>query len=174
MSALSNKSFSRPEVVKGGKSEIPARLVTPFEEMDRMFDRYFSGFLPRSWLRPLRSNFPELGDLETLELRAPKVDIVERDDEIVVRAEIPGISKDDLDISVTDSSVTIKGSTKHEEKEEKGDYYRKEISQASFARTVALPNYVDADNVKAVFNDGVLELKLPKVTKSKRRTITVE
>jgi HSP20 family protein len=104
----------------------------------------------------------------------PKVDVIERDDEVIVKAELPGVDKKDLDVSVTENSVTIKGTTSHEEKEEKGDYYRCEISRDAYARTVALPSYVDADKAKANFKDGVLELKLPKVEKSKRRSIEIK
>lgn len=104
----------------------------------------------------------------------PKVDVIDRDDEVVVRAEIPGVAKDDLDISVTDNTVTIKGETKRESKEEKGDYYRCEISRGTFARTLPLPANVDSDSAKAKFEDGVLELTIPKVEKAKRRTIKVD
>ena len=75
---------------------------------------------------------------------------------------------------MSDNTVTIKGSVKHEEKEEKGDYYRREISEGSYARTVMLPAEVDGSKAKAKFNDGLLELTLPKLEKSKRRSIAVE
>ena len=103
----------------------------------------------------------------------PRVDIVERDDELVVKAELPGVDKKDLDVSVTENAVTIKGSTSHEEKEEKGDYYRCEISSGAYSRTLALPSDVEADKAKANFKDGVLELTLPKLKKAKRHTIKV-
>ena len=85
-----------------------------------------------------------------------------------------GIEKDDLDISVSDNLLTIKGETKHEEKEEKGEYYRCEISRGTFSRTVALPSDVDSEGGKAKFKDGVLELTLPKIEKTKRRSIKIE
>jgi HSP20 family protein len=93
---------------------------------------------------------------------------------VVIKAELPGVEKKDLDVSVTETSVTIKGTTSHEEKEEKGDFYRCEISRGAYARTVGLPSYVDADKAKASFKDGVLELTLPKVEKSKRRSIEIK
>ena len=68
--------------------------------------------------------------------KTPSVDVIERDNEIMVKAELPGVDKKDLDISVTSNTVTIKGSTSHEEKEEKGDYYRCEISRGSYSRTL--------------------------------------
>ena len=91
-----------------------------------------------------------------------------------MKAEVPGIKKEDIEVSVTDNTITIKGSTRREEKEEKGEYYRCEISRGSFARTVALPDNVDSSKVKATFKEGVLEVVMPKVEKSKRRTIAVE
>jgi HSP20 family protein len=109
-----------------------------------------------------------------MELRAPAVDVVERDEEVVVRAEVPGVEKKDVDVSITASSVTIKGETRREEKEEKGEYYRCEISRGAFSRTVSLPASVDPDKAKASFKDGILEITLPKVEKAKRRTLKLD
>ncbi|OGI37022.1 MAG: heat-shock protein Hsp20 [Candidatus Muproteobacteria bacterium RBG_16_64_10] len=145
----------------------PARALSPFEEMDRMFDQYFR----RGWMRPWRFEWPSFPEASLPEMKLPKVDVVDRESELVVKAEMPGVEKNDLDISVSDNTVTIKGSTRHEEKEEKGDYYRCEISRGAFSRTVALPANVDGGKAKANFRDGVLELVLPKVEKSKRHSI---
>jgi HSP20 family protein len=152
----------------------PARALTPFEEMDRMLDRFFEGALPRGWLRPLRWERPLLGELTAAEARMPHVDLVERDEEVVLRAEVPGVEKKDIDVSITGNSVTIKGQTRHEEKEEKGEYYRCEISRGAFSRTVALPAPVDPDRANASFKDGILEITLPKVEKAKRRTLKLD
>ena len=165
--AKEEKKESKQELQKAE----PKRALSPFEEMDRLFEDYFS----RGWMRPFRWEWPSLGELaKPFEGKMPKVDVIERDDEVVVKAELPGVEKKDLDVSVTENSVTIKGTTSHEEKEEKGNYYRCEISRGAYARTVALPSYVDADKAKASFKDGVLELTLPKVEKSKRRSIEIK
>ena len=165
--AKEEKKESKQELQKAE----PRRALSPFEEMDRMFEDFF----PRGWMRPFRWEWPSLGEMaKPFEGKMPKVDVIDRDDEVVVKAELPGVEKKDLDVSVTETSVTIKGTTSHEEKEEKGDYYRCEISRGAYARTVALPSYVDADKAKASFKDGVLELKLPKVKKSKRRSIEIK
>lgn len=149
----------------------PTRSLSPFEEMDRLMESFF----PRQWLRPFRWEMPSWAELGApLEIRTPRVDVIDRDNDIVVKAEIPGVKKEDLDVSMTDTTVTIKGSTSHEEKQEKGNYYRCEISRGAFSRTVALPANVDTDKAKAVFNDGILELTIPKVEKAKRKSITVE
>lgn len=141
------------------------RALSPFEEMEQMLDQYFRG----SWLRPWRSDWPALQ-----EIKFPKVDVMDREAEIVVKAEVPGVDKKDLDVSVSEDSVTIKGETRHEEKKEDGDYYRCEISRGSFSRTVALPSSVDGSKAKVDFKDGMLELTLPKIARSKRHTIKVE
>jgi len=149
----------------------PTRALGPIDEMDRWFENVF----PRGWMRPFRNEWPSWGELAApLETRLPKVDVIDRDDEVLVRAEIPGVEKEDLDVSVSDNAITIKGQTRSEEKEEKGDYYRCEITRGAFARTVALPDVVDSEKVKAKFKDGVLELTLPKVEKAKRHSIRID
>lgn len=161
------------ETKKEAKTELQkaeaAHVLSPFEEMDRLFDSYFS----RGWLRPFQ--FPSLSKMAApFEGRTPNIDLIDRDNEFVIKAELPGVDKKDLDISVSQNSVTIKGTTRHEEKEEKGDYYRCEISRGSYARTMALPADVDEEHSKATFKDGVLELTLPKLKKTKRHSIKVE
>jgi HSP20 family protein len=152
----------------------PARALSPFEEMERVMQRMVEGFAP-GWALPSRWERPLWRELAApFEGKAPTVDVVDREDVVVVRAELPGVEKKDLDVTMSDNTVTIKGSVKHEEKEEKGDYYRREISEGSYARTVMLPAEVDGSKAKAQFKDGLLELTLPKVEKSKRRSIAVE
>lgn len=149
----------------------PARTLSPFEEMERLFEGYF----PRGWMHPSHWERPSWGELAApFEGKMPRVDIVEHDEEVIVKAELPGVDRKDLDISVTENTVTIKGSTSQEEKEEKGDYYRSEISRGTYSRTLALPSDVAADKAKAKFKDGVLELTLPKMKKAKRHSIKVE
>jgi HSP20 family protein len=145
--------------------------LSPFEEMDRMFDDYFS----RGLLSPFRFEWPFQHKLAApFEGKAPRVDLVERDDDILIKAELPGVDKRDLEISLTSTTVSIKGTTHHEEKEEKGDYYRSEISRGSYSRTLALPVEVDEEKAKATLKDGVLELTLPKAEKAKKRTVKIE
>lgn len=168
------KSSKKPAETKGrelSEQTTQARPLTPFEEMDRIMDSFF----PRRWLHPFRWDLPSMSELGApFDLKSPGVDIIERDNEVIVKAEVPGVAKEDLDVSVTDNSVTIKGSTSHEEKEEKGDYYRSEIRRGSFSRTVALPSSVDSDKAKATFKDGILELIIPKVEKSRRKSVTID
>jgi len=151
------------------KTTEPTRSLSTFEEIERLFDNIW----PRGWVQPWHWDRTLFSDLARMELQAPKVDIVDRDNEILVKAEVPGVAKGDLQVSVSDNTVTIKGETRHEEKEEKGDYYRREMRRGSFSRTVALPSNVDGSKAKAQFKDGVLQLTLPKVEASKRVAVKI-
>lgn len=149
----------------------PVHAMAPFEEMERMFD----SFLRRSWLRPWRLDWPALPEIaDVLTTRFPKVDVIDQEADVLVRAEVPGVEKKDLDISVAEDSVTIKGSSRRETEESKGDYYRHELATGTFSRTIDLPAVVDGAKAKASFKDGILELSLPKVEKAKRHTVSVE
>lgn len=149
----------------------PRRMLSPFEEMDRLFERV----LPRGWLRPMAWESPLLSEFaEPFEMRPPRVDIFDGEDNVIIRAEIPGVDKKDLEISVNDTSATIKGKFMREAKEEKGEYYRCEIGSGEFSRTLTLPCAVDGSKASAHLKDGLLELTLPKVEKSKRHTIKID
>jgi HSP20 family protein len=152
----------------GAVQKASSRMMRPYEDMDRLFDDFF----PRGWLRPLRERMAELS--LPWEGKMPKVDVVDRDNEVVVRAEVPGVNKEDLEISVTGNLFTIRGQTRREEKEEKGDYYRCEVSQGSFTRTLTLPAEVTEAGAKAQLKDGMLEVTLPKAEQAKKRAIKVE
>jgi HSP20 family protein len=148
-----------------------SRSLSPFAEMEQMFEQMFS----QNWMRPFNWDLPSYGRLaQPFTGKMPKVDVIDRDNEILVRAELPGVDKKDVDISLANNTVTIKGSSKHQEKEEKGDFYRCEISQGTFSRTLTLPADVDTDKAKANFKDGLLELVLPKLQAAQKRNIKVE
>ncbi len=145
------------------------QILNPFEEMNRMFDQFFGN----GWMRPWRYSWPSLPELALPEMNAPKVDVIDREAEVLIKAELPGVDKKDLDISMGENTVTIKASTMHEEKAEQGDFFRHEISNGTFSRTVVLPAPVDGARAKAVFKDGVLELTVPKVEAAKRHTVKI-
>ena len=149
----------------------PVRMVSPFDEMDRLFDRLLAR---RGWMRPWRTDWPSVGEIGWAEPRAPRVDVVDREDDIVMRAEVPGIDKRDIEISVGEDSVTLRGETRREEREDAGDLYRCEISRGAFSRTVGLPASVDGSKAKAVFRDGVLTLTMPKVERARRHTVRID
>ena len=92
---------------------------------------------------------------------------------MVVKAEIPGISKDDLNVSLTEDSLTISGEKKQEEKVEKKDFHRVERSYGSFSRSFRLPDNVDGSKAKASFKDGVLEVRIPKTKATKQKKIPI-
>ncbi|EHQ53670.1 heat shock protein Hsp20 [Ectothiorhodospira sp. PHS-1] len=143
-------------------------LFTPFDEIERLFD----DLVPSTLFRLSRS--PITRNLVDNPARTPSVDLIERDNEIVLRAEVPGIDKEHLDTSVDEKSVTIRGDVTHEEQESEGDYYRCEIARGEFARSVPLPFAIDADKARASLKDGVLELVMPKLEGSKRRKIKIK
>ena len=158
--------------VKTGKpsEKLPARTGRRFDDFEDFLDQV----MPRGWFPSMR--WPRLftPELETLAAGCPKVDVIDRDNEIVVKAEIPGVRKEDIRVSLTGNVMTIKGETKREEKEEKGDYYRCEISRGEFSRMLTLPAEVDESKAKAELHDGVLEITLPKAETARKRDIKVE
>ena len=103
----------------------------------------------------------------------PKVDIYDEDNHIVVKAELPGVDKDDIVVDIKDRVLTLKGerSTDNEVKED--DYYRKERSYGRFERRFALPGDVNADDIKAEYKDGLLKIDIPKLEQNKPKQITV-
>ena len=171
----------RTEMQKGGGNgpTQPMRHLSPIEDMERLFEGFFGNEWPRpmqwEWPRLMRMRAPFESQLARADVaRMPHVDIVDREAEILVRAELAGVDKKDLDISVTDNTLTIKGSSRKETKSEEGEYHRCEIAQGAFARTMTLPCAVAGDKAKATFKDGLLELVLPKVEPAKRSAIKVE
>jgi HSP20 family protein len=171
---------------RGEPIEAPAQTqtpagesLTPWQEMDRVFE----DFLERKWPAALRDwprlpEWPRLGQWPRVEKisgllteKMPSIDIMDRDKEVVVRAEVPGIDKKDLDVSIAERTLTIRGTSRQEEKKEDADFFRHEIKTGSFSRSVLLPAEVDATKAKASFKDGVVELTLPKVRASKRQSI---
>ncbi|MFZ2406678.1 MAG: Hsp20/alpha crystallin family protein [Methylobacter sp.] len=162
---MSNKEMDK---TKKGAELMPKTSpggLTSFDE----FDHFFDNFLSRRWPRLLDLNMPALP-----EISFPKVDILDHADDIEVQAALPGVKKEDLDVSVTNQTITIRSSTKEEKKEEeKGKYFRREISRGEFQRTLSLPDNVDGDKAKASFKDGILKVTIPKTEKSKRKTIEI-
>ncbi|OGN04776.1 MAG: hypothetical protein A2831_01905 [Candidatus Yanofskybacteria bacterium RIFCSPHIGHO2_01_FULL_44_17] len=101
------------------------------------------------------------------------VDVYQTDDEIVIQSTIAGVTADDIDVSITNEMVTIKGSRKHEEKVKESNYYYQELYWGAFSRSIILPEEIDADNARASMKNGVLTLRLPKLAKSKTKKIRV-
>jgi HSP20 family protein len=151
-------------------------LFTPFQEWERMF----SEFLGRGWPPPMRWDRSMLADLPSMWMPAfdfkgmPKVDVINRDEEVAVRAELPGVEKQDVGVTIADNVMTIRAESRREAKEEKGNFHRAEIYRGSFQRTFTLPASVDESKARASMKDGILEVVVPKMEKSKRHSVKVE
>jgi HSP20 family protein len=149
----------------------PFHMLQRFtDEMERVFDDFGFG---RGWLVPrmrgrwLESPWRELGT--ELEAWTPAIEVVHRDNELVVRADLPGLGKDDIKVDVTEDSITIQGERKREHKEEREGVYRSERSYGSFSRVIPLPEGTMTDQAKATFKDGVLEITMPAPPEQVRR-----
>jgi HSP20 family protein len=144
----------------------------PARRLDDQLEALFSDFFHRRWPRPFSVDWPRFdgGFAEAL----PPVDVVDRDSDVLVRAEIPGIAREDLEVSISDDTLTIKGQSRREEEKDDGDYHRREIVSRSVSRTVSLPRPVEGDRAKAQLKDGVLEITLPKAAPAQRTRIDVE
>jgi HSP20 family protein len=104
---------------------------------------------------------------------APPVDLYETDDAFMVKAELPGLTKDDIHVEVHDRTLTLRGERKHEAEVKEERFHRRERAYGSFQRSFWLPTTVDANQVKASFKDGVLELRLPKHETAKPKRISI-
>lgn len=148
---------------------------SPFEEMGHWFDDFLPHRFMHPFMHPFRENWPVWQDLEVYrEGRFPKTDIIDKDDKIIIRSELPGVKKEDLDISLKDDVLTIKASTCHEEEKKEDEYQRREICRGEYQRSFRLPGSIDSDKIKSSFKDGVLELEIPKEKPAKRQSIKVE
>ena len=105
---------------------------------------------------------------------APAVDMIDRDDEVVLRADLPGLDEKDIEVTVEDGTLAIRGERKEQKEEKKEDYYYSERSYGAFARALPLPATVEADKVKATFKKGVLEVHLPKAKEAKGKKIEIK
>ena len=101
------------------------------------------------------------------------VDVYQTDDEVVIKSTIAGVTADDMDISVTNDMVTIKGSRSPDEKIRQPDYYYRELYWGPFSRSIILPEEIDADNAKASMKNGVLTVRLPKLAKNRAKKIKI-
>lgn len=155
-------------------TELGTRLAsTPFqfmkrfgEEMDRLFEDFGFG---RGWLTPAIERGIGEG------LWAPQVEMFERDGELVVRADLPGLTKDDVNVEVNDDGITIEGERQSEQEENREGFYRSERSYGKFYRRLPLPEGVNPENANATFNNGVLEITMeaPKQKASKARKLDI-
>ena len=135
------------------------QLSTLRGEMDNLWNQFFN-----------RPPFPEYATQEWL----PTVDVAEAKDKLVVKADLPGVDKKDVKVSVSGDLLTIKGEKKKEEEEKDEHHYCVERYYGSFQRVIPLPANVKSDKVKANFDKGVLKVTLPKVEEAKHKEIEIE
>jgi len=140
----------------------PARELDAFQsDMNRLFDSFFGrrdgaasgSYGSRRWV--------------------PSMDLVETEDHLVLRADLPGLRRDDIEIEVKDGILTVAGERKAQHEEKREDYHRVERSFGRFSRSLELPKGVEADHIDASFEDGVLEVRMPKPAERKPTRIEV-
>lgn len=154
------------DVAAAREADNPFALL--HREMNDVFDHFlrdFEGpFRPAIWS----------GSRGLSAVNAPSVDISETEDEVQVAAELPGMTEKDVEVSLDDDLLTIKGEKKAEHEEKKRNYHLVERSFGQFQRSIPLPSGVDRSKVKARFRNGVLTVSLPKTTESKKQKKTIE
>ena len=135
------------------------RLSTLREEMNRLFDTSFPG--------------AGSGEATLFSGWSPALDVIQSNDAVTVNVELPGLKKEDIEISLEKGVLSISGERRHEEKLEEGENFRSERYFGRFHRSVAIPTEVEADKVKASYTDGVLTVTLPKAEEAKPKQIDV-
>jgi HSP20 family protein len=167
MASRESKGLTKPESQALSPFEV---LERRFEDMERMFEdifrRPFSLLSPRRW--PTSGLAP--GEI------SPSIDVFEEGDYVVVKAELPGMKKEDLSVNFSDGTVTISGEKRQEEKIDQKNYHMIERTFGAFTRSLRMPAEVQADKAKAAFKEGVLEIRVPKTeeAKKKERKIPIE
>lgn len=151
-----------PSVWRRSESSLRRAEDHPFfalqREINEMFDDFFRGF-----------DLAPFGETRWAREFVPSVDVREDEKEVIVKAELPGMDEKDIDVSLADDILTIKGEKK-EEKEDKGkDFYRREIRCGAFNRAIQLPSGLDTDKAEARFKNGVLTITLPKLEEAKEQ-----
>lgn len=144
----------RESYAPGSWSGSPFSFMRSFsEQMERLFEDFGLG---SSFSR----GFGRLSSIQD-SLWTPQVEVFERGNQLVVRADLPGLTKDDIDVKITDDAIVLQGERKQESEEKEEGYYRSERSYGSFYRSIPLPEGINADEANATFHNGVLEITMP-------------
>lgn len=157
--------------VEPGKIQKPP-VFAQLEEVERLFER----LMPSTWMRPMAWNWPLWAGLDEgfEHIRVPQLDVVDRDKEILIRAELPGVDKKDIQVSLNETTLNITGCINRESKEQRKDYVRCEIAHGNFSRSMPIPDGVDTSKISASLRDGILEIILPKEAGAQRRSVEVK
>lgn len=153
------------------KRESPFSL---FQEMDRMFDNLWRGFDESFWPFRARRRYEPIKWEELPIYRTPLSNITEDDKNYKITTELPGLDKGDIEITVHDGMLEIKGEQKEEKKEEKEGFVRREFSSASYYRAFSLPENIDENEIDAGLDKGILNLKIPKKEPEKKEKKKIE
>ena len=138
-------------------------------------EQRFENLIDNSPIKPPKFDWPEWTGLESLKIEHPKVDILDCNDSILIRAEIPGVKKDDVDLSLSDTTFTLHSRPIEEtDTMDKDQYYHRETASKSFSRTLVLPCDIQSSDAKAHFENGLLEISAPKSDKTKSKTIQID
>ena len=151
------------------KRAIDVRRTTP---LTHSMEEFFEDFPPRRWMEtfgPLGWNWPIGIDYE----RAFRLDVVDHDEELVVRAELPGVEKEDVNVEITGDRLVIEAEREFEEEDERKDFYRHELGYGKLMRTVSLPVEVDPEKIHAELKEGILTVTLPKIRVAEKHTVKV-
>lgn len=149
--------------------KLQSRVLSPLESLEREKQWWY----PRGIQNLLNDSI--LSDpFHLIEGASPKVDIIDKDKEIVLKAEVPGMQGEDIEVLVGDRTLTLRGSHAEEKESEEGEIYRKERREESFSRTLTLPDYVDTEQVQATCKNGLLTITLAKSEQSKKKKIEVK
>jgi len=138
----------------------------------RSMEEFFENFPPRRWMEtfePFGWKWPMDIDME----RSFRLDVIDHDKELIVRGELPGVEKDDVEVTIAGNRLMIEAEREFEEVDEKEEFYRHELGYGKLTRTVALPDEVDLDKVHAELKDGILKVTLPKIRAAERHTVKV-
>ena len=151
------------------KRAFVVRRTTP---LPQSMEEFFEDFPPRRWMEtfePFGWRRPIGVDLE----RNFRLDVIDRDKELVVRGELPGVEKDDIEVTIAGDRLTIEAEREFEEVDEKEEYYRHELGYGKLMRTIALPEHVDSEKIHAELKEGILTVTLPKIQAAERHTVKV-
>ena len=140
--------------------------------LTRSMEEFFEDFPPRRWMEtfePIGWKWPIGIDYE----RAFRLDVIDRDKELVVRAELPGVEKDDVKVEIMGDRLMIEAEREFEEEDESNDFYRHELGYGKLMRTVSLPVEVDPEKIHAELKEGILTVTLPKIRVAEKHTVKV-
>lgn len=170
---LAVKTEDKKPDEKGARSVAPHPFASLRREIDRLFDDFEWG----SWRSPFRRGLFDVEPFLRGEVtwgKVPAVDVADTASGYEVTAELPGLDEKNIEVKISDGTLTIKGEKKEEKEEKKRDYYLSERHYGSFQRSFSVPDGVDAEKIEATFKNGVLTVTLPKTAEAQKKQKKIE